>query len=227
MELFTKREKEIFDTLKSIKYSEFVIVGGYAVNAYTLPRFSTDCDLVVKDEKEAGKIGTELMKIGYSEDSETTGIPYTGSFKRYVKKISKGIRVSMDLLIEKVIDRQTGATFTAQWVFDNSDRRKLPGKTISEDMVLRIIDLDALFVMKAICGRNTDIRDVFMMVSDIKDREWVTKEIRQRHDLNGCLSKIEEKVSSAEFRDGLQGVFSKIPDKTFEKQKAMISELKE
>jgi len=49
MELLQIREKEIFETLKKIKKSEFVVIGGYAVNAYTLPRFSVDCDIVIKD----------------------------------------------------------------------------------------------------------------------------------------------------------------------------------
>ena len=46
------REKEIFETLKKMNNFKFVIIGGYAVNAYTLPRFSVDCDIVIKDKEE-------------------------------------------------------------------------------------------------------------------------------------------------------------------------------
>ena len=56
MEQLQLREKEIFETLKKIKKSRFVVIGGYAVNTYTLPRFSIDCDIVVKDHKELKKI---------------------------------------------------------------------------------------------------------------------------------------------------------------------------
>ncbi len=50
------REKEIFETLKSLKSCNFVIIGGYSVNAYALPRFSVDCDIVIKDKSELEKI---------------------------------------------------------------------------------------------------------------------------------------------------------------------------
>ena len=49
------REQEIFETLRKLRNCNFVIIGGYAVNAYTLPRFSVDCDLVVKDDVEKVK----------------------------------------------------------------------------------------------------------------------------------------------------------------------------
>jgi len=56
MEQLQLREKEIFETLKKIRKNNFVVIGGYAVNAYTLPRFSADCDIVIKDHKELKKI---------------------------------------------------------------------------------------------------------------------------------------------------------------------------
>ena len=43
------REKEIFETLNKLKGLNFVLIGGYAVNAYTLPRFSVDCDIFLED----------------------------------------------------------------------------------------------------------------------------------------------------------------------------------
>jgi len=62
MENLQLREKEIFETLKKIKNSNFVVIGGYAVNAYTLPRFSVDCDIVIKDRKELEKIEEALLE---------------------------------------------------------------------------------------------------------------------------------------------------------------------
>jgi len=52
MEPLQLREKEIFKTLKKIRNLKFIVIGGYAVNAYTLPRFSVDCDIVIKDRDE-------------------------------------------------------------------------------------------------------------------------------------------------------------------------------
>lgn len=47
-DLFSLRETEIFRTLVSLQSRHFVVIGGYAVNAYTLPRFSVDCDIVIR-----------------------------------------------------------------------------------------------------------------------------------------------------------------------------------
>ncbi|MBI4452589.1 hypothetical protein HY637_04110 [Candidatus Woesearchaeota archaeon] len=55
MELLQLREKEIFDTLKKIKNQKFALIGGYAVNAYALPRFSVDCDIVTENKAETEK----------------------------------------------------------------------------------------------------------------------------------------------------------------------------
>ena len=52
VDLFQLREKEIFETLKKLKNQKFVLIGGYSVNAYAMPRFSVDCDIVIKDEIE-------------------------------------------------------------------------------------------------------------------------------------------------------------------------------
>jgi hypothetical protein len=61
------REKEIFETLKKMSKFNFVIIGGYAVNAYTLPRFSVDCDSVVKDKEDLKKIEKALLNFGVFE----------------------------------------------------------------------------------------------------------------------------------------------------------------
>lgn len=225
--MLERREKEIFDTLKSIKDLNFVVIGGYSVNAYTLPRFSIDCDIVVIDDSDLEKIISRLIQLGYTEEKESKdSLPYIGRFKRYVKQIQKDFKVSIDILITQVSDRQTNSIFPAKWIFDNSQKRILQGKTISEELTLNIIDIDALFVMKAISCRETDIRDLFMLVSDIKNKSWIKEEIENRYSFDDRLAKIEKKINSKEFKDNLQGVFGKLPEETFNKQKRLIAELR-
>lgn len=228
MEQLQLREKEIFETLKKIKESNFVVIGGYAVNAYALPRFSVDCDIVIKDRKELEKIGESLIERGYRKEKNYSGeFPYDGNFERYEKELGNNFKVSMDILIGKVLDRQTKATFSADWVFDNSTLRNLQGKTISEQLKLKIVNADALFTMKLISCRQTDIRDIFFLINSIKDKEWVKKEVSERYDLKDRLSKSLNKINSKQFKDELQGVFGMIDDKAFERNKKMISELGE
>lgn len=222
---FQLREKEIFETLKKLKGLKFVVIGGYAVNAYTFPRFSVDCDIVVKTREDLEKIEEKLMKLGYNKSKNTSETPYNGSFKRYEKEISESFTVSIDILIEKVLDRQTGSTFTGDWIFENSAIKTLRGKTITEELKLRIINLDALFVMKMLSCRSTDIRDIFLLVADIKDKKWVVNEISKRYSFEDRLERVKNEITSKQFKDGLQGVFGRLDNKIFEKHKNLILEL--
>ncbi|MBI2146495.1 nucleotidyl transferase AbiEii/AbiGii toxin family protein [Candidatus Woesearchaeota archaeon] len=223
MEALQRREHEIFETLKLLNAFSFVVIGGYAVNAYTLPRFSIDCDLVLKDEQELAKIKKILMEEKYAETVEGEEI-YYGNFKRYEKVLGPGFKVSLDLMIKEVIDRMTKAVFSAEWVFQNSQLQVLRGKTMVGELKLKIISLDALVVMKFISGRATDIRDVFMLAPHIHHPPWVQQEISQRYDFDQGFQKIKEKILSKQFKDGLQGVFGYVEEKTFEKHiKAVLN----
>lgn len=225
MEQLQFREKEIFETLKKLKNCEFVLIGGYAVNAYTLPRFSVDCDIVIKKMEELEKIEKCLFDLNYIKVKNPPKISYLGNFERYEKEIEKRFKVSVDILIGEVLDRQTNAKISADWIFENSELRNLRGKTISEDLKLNIINTDALFVMKLISCRLTDIRDLFLLINFLKDKKWIKEEVSKRCDFNVRLSKLITKIKSKQFKDGLQGVFGIIDEKSFERNKNMISEL--
>lgn len=226
MEQLQLREKEIFETLKKIKNCNFVVIGGYAVNAYTLPRFSVDCDIVIKDRKELKKIEEALLEIDYlKEKNYSEDMSYEGNFERFEKELGKNFRVSMDILIGEVLDRQTKAKLPADWVFDNSTLRNLQGKTINEELKLRIVNADALFVMKLISCRQTDIRDIFLLISSVKDRKWAAEEVSKNYNLKEGLSKALGKINSKQFKDELQGVFGMVDDKVFERNKKLIENL--
>lgn len=222
MELLQIREKGIFETLKNIKEFNFVIIGGYAVNAYTLPRFSVDCDIVILDKE----LLNELKRMGYKEiKSIKINLPYHGKFIRYEKIIEKDFAASMDIFIDNVIDRETKARFNAKWIFENSSYRILRGKTITEELRLRIINIDSLIIMKSISCRNADIRDIFMLMPQAEDRKMIKDEINKRCNFNERLIKIRELIISKKFRDNLQGVYGSIEDRLFEKHKKAVLSL--
>ena len=203
---FQIREKEIFETLKRLNNLEFVIIGGYAVNAYTFPRFSVDCDIVVSDKNDLEKIERILINFGYKESQNKGETPYEGKFKRYEKKLKENFYVSMDILIGEVLDRQTDSLFLAKWIFENSQFRVLRGKTILEKLKLRIINIDALFVMKMISCRLTDIRDVFLLVAGIEKKEWIKKQIIERYSFKDRFNKLKREITSRQFKDNLQEI---------------------
>jgi len=217
----TLREYEIFQTLRELKDCDFTVIGGYAVNAYALPRFSVDCDMVIKDKNELKKIEKLLVRMGYEKKADEES-QYSGRFSRYDKKLDNNFTVSVDLLVHAVADRMTGVAFTADWIFKNSGKKVLRGKTITEELELRIIDIDALLVMKMISCRSTDVRDVFMMMPKANDMEWIKSEITTRCDLTDRIDKIMEKVASKQFKDGLSGVYGRLDSKVFEKHKKAI-----
>jgi len=224
MELLQLREKEIFKTLKKIRKFRFAVIGGYAANAYTLPRFSVDCDIVVGNTSEAKQIEKGLEKVGYVKRhiDETF---YNGKFISYEKDIGNNFKASLDIMVGEVLDRQTNTLFSAKWVFKNSALRILKGKTITEELKLRIINLDALVVMKFICCRSPDIRDLFMLMPQAKDIGWIKEEIGKRYNFNDRFEKIKEKISSKKFKDDLQGIYGYIEERIFEKHKKAVLEM--
>lgn len=226
MDQLQLREKEIFQTLKKIGNFKFVVIGGYAVNAYTLPRFSVDCDIVLENDVEAKRIEKELEKFGYKKLEANKAGQYYGEFVRYEKEIQKNFRVSMDLLIGNVFDRDTKTSFSAKWAFKNSAMKVVKGKTIPEKLILRVVNADALIVMKLISCRTVDIRDIFMLMPQAKDISWIKKEISNRYDFKDRFEKIRDKIASAQFKDNLQGIYGYIDKMMFEKHKKAILKLK-
>ena len=226
-DLFSLREKEIFRAIAELKDCDFVIIGGYAVNAYALPRFSVDCDIVIKDEAELERIEKILLSQGYSKECSAADCSYSGSFSRFEKTLANNFAVSIDVLIKSITDRMTGAVFSADWVFENSKVRVLKGKTMVSEIKARIININALLVMKIVSCRPTDIRDVFMMLPNANDAKWIKSEIGLRYGFQDRIARIIEKVSSPQFRDGLAGVYSYFDPKVFEKHRKAVVSLKE
>ncbi len=224
MEMLQIREKEIFETLKKIKEYKFAVIGGYAVNCYTLPRFSVDCDIVIEDELELNKIEKELDKFGYNKSKSNADMPYHGKFIRYEKTIDN-LKASIDILFNEIVDRQTNAKFNAEWIFKNSNFKLLKGKTIAESLKLRVINIDALAVMKIISCRISDIRDVFMLIPEVKNTKWVEEEVGKRHNFEERMAKIKDKITSKKFKDDLQGVYGYIEESIFNKHKNSILNL--
>lgn len=219
------REREIFKILEKIKEEEFVLIGGYAVNTYTLPRFSVDCDIVVRKSQFLENIKTKLVSIQYKKKEEgKSKTAYCGEFLRYEKKEENTFKVSMDILIDAVTDRSSSAVFSADWIFENSDLRLLRGKTIVEKVFLRIINPDALIAMKTVACRSTDIRDIFMLIIHVNNFDWIQQEAQKRTDFKKQAKIMREKISSIAFKNNLQGVYGYVDEKIFEKHQKKILE---
>jgi len=153
---------------------------------------------------------------------DKTKLLYYGDFERFEKLLDNNFIVSIDILFNEVSDRQTGIAFSADWVFGNSEIKTIQGKTITEELKLRVANPDALVVMKISSCRINDIRDVFMLAPNIKNKNWIKKEISKKYNFNERFSRIKEKITSKQFKDSLQGVYGIIDDKVFDKHKKAV-----
>ncbi|HIG92651.1 MAG: hypothetical protein QT02_C0006G0004 [archaeon GW2011_AR9] len=224
MELLQNREREIFKAIGKLDTKKLVIIGGYAVNAYTLPRFSIDCDIVVSHQADAHKIVQDLERMNYTQSTATEHFSYHGKFIRLEKELAPLFKVSMDIMFEEVSDRQTGAKFSASWIFENAQEQLLQGKTMTQKRKVLILSADALIVMKSISSRVTDIRDVFMLLPRARNVPWIQQEIEKRCDTQERLQRLKAKVMSSSFKDNLQGVYGYLDEITFAKHQMKVKE---
>ena len=128
-------------------------------------------------------------------------------------------------MFTEIVDRQTNAAFSADWIFSNSSFKILKGKTIIEELKLRIINLDALIAMKLISCRSTDIRDIFMLILQAKNIKIIKKEVSERCNIDDRFMKLKTKITSHKFKDDLQGVYGYVDEKIFNKHKNAVLEM--
>jgi hypothetical protein len=209
--VFESREAIILETLKELP-EDVVLIGGYAVNAYVPPRVSIDCDIVVLDE--IAKIRKTLLKRGF-EETEKGNVQY-GKHLRFVRK---GEKVSFDLLLNSVLDRETGIVFESSLFKQYSRERFTVGRANPIRIELRVADPELLFVMKFVSARRQDVRDIFMLSGTELNGDLVKEMIRKKCSaelIERRVKSMKEKVTNIGYRDSLHGAFGKIPDKTFE-----------
>ncbi len=223
MDLFSLREKEIFESLKQLKHLDFVVIGGYAVGAYTLPRFSVDCDLVVRSKMDSSKIAVVLRNRGYVL-RETSKGGYS-SFQRFEKIIGEAIKTSFDILIQEVFDRRTSAHFSADWIFKHCSKKLLRGKTFIEAIECKVLNADALVVLKLVSSRNPDLRDVFMLLPNVEDLHFIKDEVSGKINWNDGMKRASETILSNDFKKNLEGVYGVVNPSTYMKHVNVFKKL--
>ena len=214
-EQFEQREIEIFRILGKLGgIKKIILIGGYALNSYVeFPRFSIDCDLMVYDERRAVKIlkaeGYKLIERG--ED-----------FIR-LERETGGVKTGIDLLIKKIIDRQSGLTFEFDDIFKGSAERELPAKSVPKFKTkFRIASPEVIFVIKFASMRKQDVRDIFILsacsLNKNKIRELIKKYFSDEL-LKERIEKLKESIESENFLNSLEGVYGKLPEEFISKTK--------
>jgi len=206
---FIERENEILRIIERLKNAglDFIVVGGHAVSGLARHRFSVDLDSVVREDqlKEFKKI---LEKEGYVKKVEKRGIDelYGGWFESYVKKI-KGLPVTVDLLVGSLVSRGTNASWSFNYIKENSTTVNISGTELS--VVGQVPERELLIAFKLHSMRRADIRDMIML-SGGSDWEKILEHAK-RGDLKRLKDQINRAAAVLEERslvDSLKGVFS-------------------
>ena len=164
MKSFIERENEIFDILDSFNKAGLknVLIGGYAVSAYT-HRFSVDADVcIAKDNLHYFK---EILRAKHfvlvkRRDLEDV---YKGAFECYTKKTK--LPVTVDLMIGSIVSRQTNASISFNQLYTNSIIKKITG--IEKEITARIPNKELLIALKIHSARLTDARDIVALCHNI------------------------------------------------------------
>ena len=222
MEELIKKENDIFDILQKFINAklDFIVVGGYAVSAFK-HRFSVDADIVIQS-KDLDKFEAIVKKEDFKKTSEKElENIYSSRFLRYEQDTA-----SVDLMIDAVSARATGASFSYKLLLDNSVKKKIIG--IEKEISARVPIKEMMIVMKIHSGRLTDFRDIAALAKDT-NLEEIRKLlfIGDLNALNNHLKKIATVVKDKNFVDSFKGVFM---EKKFDidmKQVEKISRLKQ
>jgi len=152
------RENEILRLLNIVSKSgiDVIVVGGYAVSAHAKHRFSVDCDLVAK-ASDLRPLEVLLEKEGFDKRKESD------EFDETVKKINE-LPVSADLLIDSLVCRQTGGSWSYDYVSTNSVDAYVSG--IQESVKAKIPTKELLIAFKLHAARKPDVRDIVMLGED-------------------------------------------------------------
>lgn len=201
---------------------EFILVGGYAVSAFS-HRFSVDAYLVVKD-RDLEKFRKILEEEGYKEiQKKDLKKPYQGKFVSFQK--DEELPVTVDLLVNSLGCRQTEASWGFDYLEENSVEETIEGS--EKNLGAKIPEKELLIAIKLHSGRLTDIRDI-VALSTNSDYNKVKRHADRgnKKKLEEILEKAEETIRSENFKDSFKGVFmeKELPEEDIKKVKRFIKE---
>jgi hypothetical protein len=206
---FIERETEILKTIKTMVNEgfDFIVVGGYAVSSLARHRFSVDCDIVIskRNIKEYEEL---LEREGFEKHLEMSGFDevYSGEFMSYRKDVS-GLPVTVDLLIEALVCRATGAAWSFAYIKKHSVEGNIPG--IEASVRCKIPEKELLIAFKVHSGRRADIRDIVMLYEN-SDTEKILNYLRRGNieSIKKQIPKIIDALQDVSLINSLKGVFT-------------------
>ncbi len=213
-----EREKLCLETLEELLIDKYVLIGGYGISSFDFPRFSVDLDIVI-DGEEKGTFEKILrdQSFSLSEEKVLEKDIYGSKFERYEKKLD-GLTVSVDLLINSVVSRQTESSYSFEYLLENSELRDV-SSAVSETMIkARVGTREMLIALKTNSMRLVDQRDIIALCTQEVDVDLVLKHLQRcpKETITKNIDELLQTLKSDRHRDSIKGVF-RLSDKVYEK----------
>ena len=203
-----ERERVCLNLIRKFP-SEYILVGGYAVSAYEFPRFSVNLDVLIRD-KDLKEFSDMLNKEGFyllKEAGEFARV-YEGKFLRFEKRVNS-LPVSVDLLVNMIQSRQTGAAYSFDYVWRNSEIRRITGFGTRDWVDARVADREMLMALKINSMRLADQRDIIALCSGDVNTAKITAHLKRapKKKILSHIKKLKDFIQNPKNRDSLKGVF--------------------
>lgn len=187
------REREVIGLLDEWPWeSESILIGGYAAAAYGPARYSDDIDFVIS-KKSRKRIEEWLTGRGFV--TATPGRRSRGQMFENAHRLVRR-RVTVDLLVGFVRDREAGVDIPSEWVLLRPHRVRLDLLSGRVSVPSRVARPEAIWALKLQSGRDQDLTDLFSIAKEPMDSTEVVSLFRT--------------LMSPSFHDKLQRVSRKL-----------------
>ncbi|MFQ5795919.1 MAG: hypothetical protein ACE5JP_12835 [Candidatus Bipolaricaulia bacterium] len=128
------------------------------------------------------------------------------------------MKASVDLLVNSVISRQTGSSYSFEYLFKNSELREIIGFSVNLKVEARVANREMLIALKANSMRLADKRDITALCNGEVDVEKVVSHLRRCpeqiiiQNIDGFLETLEDE----RYKDSIKGVF-RLSDRAYER----------
>ena len=209
----TARETEIIRILRVLSEATdgFVVLGGYAVNAFGQHRFSDDCDLAT-DRDNVPVIDATLLREGYTLARSEVRPPIGVTIREYRKSVG-GEQASLELFVDTVVNTTTRGIWSYGFIRENSVEAIVKGATDSTPA--RVARRNLLVAMKLHAGRDHDSGDV-VLLSEGADWKTVAKcaACGSKEQLIAQIDYAIGEITSPRFASELKSTFATRSDPT-------------
>ena len=213
-----EREKVCLKTLDELPMDKYVLIGGYGISSFDFPRFSVDLDIVIDGEEKATfeKILRD-QSFRLSEEKVLEKGIYGSKFERYEKKLND-LTVSVDLLINSVVSRQTESSYSFEYLLENSELRDVSSAVSETTIKARVATREMLMALKTNSMRLVDERDIIALCTQEVDIDAVVKHLQRcpKETITKNMDELLHTLKTDRHRDSIKGVFQ-LSDKVYER----------